>query len=141
MTNTCHSHTTLLLSDTLSHYLFWKSTSDGVISFVTLPSFIIFTPCMLTFHCLSKTKNLHLFCSNADFITKRKKKNFSFSWMFVTFNIEKSFQVKDICNELDVRSLCHKILQNVSILLKADRGSLFLVQGKCNSRSADGSNR
>lgn len=39
--------------------------------------------------------------------------------------------MKDICNELDVRSLCHKILQNVSILLKADRGSLFLVQGKC----------
>lgn len=39
-------------------------------------------------------------------------------------------QVKDICNDLDVRSLCHKILQNVSILLNADRGSLFLVQGK-----------
>lgn len=38
-------------------------------------------------------------------------------------------QVKDICNELDVRSLCHKILQNVSMLLHADRGSLFLVQG------------
>lgn len=38
--------------------------------------------------------------------------------------------MKDICNELDVRSLCHKILQNVSILLKADRGSLFLVEGK-----------
>ena len=37
--------------------------------------------------------------------------------------------MKDICNELDVRSLCHKILQNVSILLNADRGSLFLVQG------------
>lgn len=37
--------------------------------------------------------------------------------------------VKDICNELDVRSLCHKILQNVSILLRADRSSLFLVQG------------
>ncbi|XP_031627073.1 dual 3',5'-cyclic-AMP and -GMP phosphodiesterase 11-like isoform X2 [Contarinia nasturtii] len=43
--------------------------------------------------------------------------------------------VKDICNELDVRSLCHKILQNVSILLKADRGSLFLVQGKCTDSS------
>jgi len=28
-----------------------------------------------------------------------------------------------------VRSLCHKILQNVSMLLNADRGSLFLVQG------------
>ncbi|XP_055635245.1 dual 3',5'-cyclic-AMP and -GMP phosphodiesterase 11-like isoform X2 [Toxorhynchites rutilus septentrionalis] len=38
--------------------------------------------------------------------------------------------VKDICNDLDVRSLCHKILQNVSILLNADRGSLFLVRGK-----------
>ncbi|XP_023290420.1 dual 3',5'-cyclic-AMP and -GMP phosphodiesterase 11 isoform X2 [Orussus abietinus] len=38
--------------------------------------------------------------------------------------------VKDICNELDVRSLCHKILQNVSTLLHADRGSLFLVQGE-----------
>jgi len=37
--------------------------------------------------------------------------------------------VKDICNELDVRSLCHKILQNVSMLLRADRSSLFLVQG------------
>ncbi|VVC90390.1 unnamed protein product [Leptidea sinapis] len=38
--------------------------------------------------------------------------------------------VKDICNELEVRVLCHKILQNVSILLDADRGSLFLVQGE-----------
>ncbi|XP_050298984.1 dual 3',5'-cyclic-AMP and -GMP phosphodiesterase 11 isoform X4 [Anthonomus grandis grandis] len=38
--------------------------------------------------------------------------------------------VKDICNELDIRSLCHKILQNVSMLLHADRGSLFLVQGE-----------
>lgn len=28
-----------------------------------------------------------------------------------------------------MRSLCHKILQNVSTLLNADRGSLFLVQG------------
>lgn len=32
-----------------------------------------------------------------------------------------------------MRSLCHKILQNVSILLNADRGSLFLVQGKTSS--------
>ncbi|GBP36588.1 Dual 3',5'-cyclic-AMP and -GMP phosphodiesterase 11 [Eumeta japonica] len=43
---------------------------------------------------------------------------------------ESCFFVKDICNELDVRVLCHKILQNVSILLDADRGSLFLVQGE-----------
>ncbi|XP_049803168.1 dual 3',5'-cyclic-AMP and -GMP phosphodiesterase 11-like isoform X2 [Schistocerca nitens] len=42
--------------------------------------------------------------------------------------------VKDICNELDVRSLCHKILQNVSMLLHADRGSLFLVQGCASKR-------
>jgi dual 3',5'-cyclic-AMP and -GMP phosphodiesterase 11 len=37
--------------------------------------------------------------------------------------------VKDICNDLDVRSLCHKILQNVGILTYADRCSLFLVAG------------
>ncbi|OTF72121.1 hypothetical protein BLA29_012199, partial [Euroglyphus maynei] len=34
--------------------------------------------------------------------------------------------VKDICNDLDVKSLCHKILKNVSILTQADRCSLFL---------------
>lgn len=38
--------------------------------------------------------------------------------------------VKDICNDLDVRSLCHKILQNVSMLTSADRCSLFLVRGE-----------
>ncbi|XP_064632499.1 dual 3',5'-cyclic-AMP and -GMP phosphodiesterase 11-like isoform X2 [Lineus longissimus] len=38
--------------------------------------------------------------------------------------------VIDICNDLDVSSLCHKILQNVSILVNADRCSLFLVQGE-----------
>ncbi|XP_076327227.1 dual 3',5'-cyclic-AMP and -GMP phosphodiesterase 11-like isoform X2 [Tachypleus tridentatus] len=38
--------------------------------------------------------------------------------------------VKDICNDLDVRSLCHKILQNVSVITHADRCSLFLVQGE-----------
>ena len=37
--------------------------------------------------------------------------------------------VMDICNELDMTTLCHKILQNVSLLLGADRCSLFLVQG------------
>ena len=38
--------------------------------------------------------------------------------------------VKDICNDLDIKWLCHKILQNVSILTNADRCSLFLVQGE-----------
>ncbi|GIY57385.1 dual 3',5'-cyclic-AMP and -GMP phosphodiesterase 11 [Caerostris darwini] len=38
--------------------------------------------------------------------------------------------VKDICNDLELRSLCHKILQNVSILTDADRCSLFLVKGE-----------
>ncbi|XP_071039979.1 dual 3',5'-cyclic-AMP and -GMP phosphodiesterase 11 [Parasteatoda tepidariorum] len=38
--------------------------------------------------------------------------------------------VKDICNDLEIRSLCHKILQNVSILTDADRCSLFLVRGE-----------
>lgn len=48
---------------------------------------------------------------------------------FILYSYHCVLQVKDICNELDVRSLCHKILQNVSTLLNADRGSLFLVQG------------
>jgi len=38
--------------------------------------------------------------------------------------------VMDICNDLDMTSLCHKILQNVSLLLGADRCSLFLVEGE-----------
>ena len=37
--------------------------------------------------------------------------------------------VKDICNDLDIVSLNHKILKNVSILTNADRCSLFLVKG------------
>ena len=40
--------------------------------------------------------------------------------------------VKDICNDLDVKSLCHKILQNVSIITNADRCSLFLVKVSSN---------
>lgn len=43
--------------------------------------------------------------------------------------------VKDICNDLDVRRLCHKILQNVGILTYADRCSLFLLQGEPGSDS------
>jgi len=35
---------------------------------------------------------------------------------------------KDICDELDTRTLAHKILQHVSMLTSADRASLFLVQ-------------
>ena len=54
----------------------------------------------------------------------------TFTILFIWINdLFVLLQVKDICNELDVRSLCHKILQNVSMLLNADRGSLFLVQG------------
>ena len=37
--------------------------------------------------------------------------------------------VKDISNDLDLTSLCHKILQNVSLLVNGDRCSLFLVRG------------
>jgi len=37
--------------------------------------------------------------------------------------------IRDIATELDVNVLCHKILQNVNILTKSDRGSLFLVRG------------
>ncbi|XP_053393300.1 dual 3',5'-cyclic-AMP and -GMP phosphodiesterase 11-like isoform X3 [Mercenaria mercenaria] len=38
--------------------------------------------------------------------------------------------VMDICNDLDVTSLCFKILNNCCTLLNADRCSMFLVQGK-----------
>ncbi|CAG5133199.1 unnamed protein product, partial [Candidula unifasciata] len=37
--------------------------------------------------------------------------------------------IRDIASELDVTVLCHKILQNVSILTNSDRGSMFLVRG------------
>lgn len=36
--------------------------------------------------------------------------------------------VKDIANELNLTTLCHKILQNVLLLIKGDRSSIFLVQ-------------
>ena len=42
--------------------------------------------------------------------------------------------IRDIANELDVNVLCHKILLNVSILTKSDRGSLFLARGPKNKR-------
>ncbi|GIX87244.1 dual 3',5'-cyclic-AMP and -GMP phosphodiesterase 11 [Caerostris extrusa] len=38
--------------------------------------------------------------------------------------------VQDMCNDLDMRSFCHKVLQNVSILVHADRYSLFLAKGE-----------
>nr|KAG5706111.1 hypothetical protein BaRGS_025733 [Batillaria attramentaria] len=42
--------------------------------------------------------------------------------------------IRDIASELDVNLLCHKILQNVSILTNSDRGSLFLVRGSRDNR-------
>lgn len=37
--------------------------------------------------------------------------------------------IRDISNELDIDVLCHKILVNVELLTRAERGSLFLVKG------------
>lgn len=37
--------------------------------------------------------------------------------------------VKDIANDLDLKSLTHKIITNLSILLDSDGASLFLVNG------------
>ena len=42
--------------------------------------------------------------------------------------------IRDIATELDVNVLCHKILKNVSILTRSDRGSLFLVRGNKDHR-------
>lgn len=42
--------------------------------------------------------------------------------------------VKTICNELDIRSICHKILKNISLLTNADRCSLFIVKENANEK-------
>jgi len=46
--------------------------------------------------------------------------------------------ILDICNDLDVTSLSHKILQNVCLLLSADRCSLFLVERRRSWTPSDG---
>nr|CFW94218.1 Eka-cGMP gated channel beta 1 protein [Euperipatoides kanangrensis]CFW94237.1 Eka-PDE alpha protein [Euperipatoides kanangrensis] len=42
--------------------------------------------------------------------------------------------IRDIADELDINTLCHKILLNVSVLTKSDRGSLFLASGPKDKR-------
>jgi len=42
--------------------------------------------------------------------------------------------VKLVCNDLDIKSICHKILKNISILTNADRCSLFLVKENANEK-------
>jgi len=42
--------------------------------------------------------------------------------------------IRDIANELNVDTVCHKILTNVSILTNSDRGSLFLARGPKDAR-------
>ncbi|KAK6166133.1 hypothetical protein SNE40_022897 [Patella caerulea] len=42
--------------------------------------------------------------------------------------------VRDIASELNVDVLCHKILRNVSLLTKSDRGSLFLSRGTTDNK-------
>lgn len=42
--------------------------------------------------------------------------------------------IRDISTELDIDTLCHKILVNVGHLTHADRASLFLAQGPRHNR-------
>ena len=42
--------------------------------------------------------------------------------------------ILDISNELDINTLCHKILLNVGHLTRADRCSLFLARGPRDNR-------
>ena len=42
--------------------------------------------------------------------------------------------IRDISTELDIDTLCHKILVNVGHLTHADRASLFLAQGVKNNK-------
>lgn len=42
--------------------------------------------------------------------------------------------IRDVSNELDIDVLCHKILVNVGLLTRADRGSLFLARGSLEAK-------
>ena len=42
--------------------------------------------------------------------------------------------IRDISTELDIQTLCHKILVNIGRLTQADRASLFLAKGPQHSR-------
>lgn len=42
--------------------------------------------------------------------------------------------IRDISEELDIDTLCHKILVNVCLLTNSDRGSLFLARGSRDDR-------
>lgn len=42
--------------------------------------------------------------------------------------------ISDITNELDIDTLCHKILVNVCLLTNSDRSSLFLAKGSRDKR-------
>lgn len=42
--------------------------------------------------------------------------------------------IRDISEELDIDTLCHKILVNVCLLTNSDRGSLFLARGSRDNR-------
>lgn len=42
--------------------------------------------------------------------------------------------IRDVSNELDIDVLCYKILLNVGLLTRADRGSLFLAKGPLDNK-------
>ncbi|GFS80324.1 dual 3',5'-cyclic-AMP and -GMP phosphodiesterase 11 [Trichonephila clavipes] len=65
------------------------------------------------------------YCNNSHIDRKSRQKLRALNERELIFEL-----VKDICNNLEIRSLCQKILQNVSILTDADKGSLFLVRGE-----------
>lgn len=44
--------------------------------------------------------------------------------------------VKDIANDLDLKSLSSKIIANISILVDGDKGSLFVVEGRSSGRGS-----
>ncbi len=56
--------------------------------------------------------------------TKRSKQKLALSEKELLLEL-----IRDVATELDVNVLCYKILSNVSLLTKSDRGSLFLASG------------
>ncbi|KAA0187058.1 Phosphodiesterase [Fasciolopsis buskii] len=86
-------------------------------------SFIVNNPCFLDSLREGKTGiDVHGDSSASSSSPRTSRRTFSMNERELIHEL-----VLDISHELDVTALCFKILQNVCILLNADRGSLFLI--------------
>lgn len=140
-------------NSTISLEPIFRRTSEGKPSFLPLDK---------SLHSISLSPKKHLFinrlsnslssqiseCRNDSMITNHhfEKPHNSRSQSEQTINKSSLIQktpdevklmlelIQEIVNNLDIRSICHKILKNISILTNADRCSLFLVQENANEK-------